>query len=97
MVECIKKHVTPVGTQMNDLAVLDGGLGDILQVRLREMRGVKKSETVKNTSKYETPFFFSRSNEWRISTIISGLHSGTNLIADRFAVTAVGFAGTVSE
>lgn len=27
MVECIKKHVTPVGAQMNDLAVLDGGLG----------------------------------------------------------------------
>jgi len=50
MVECIKKHVTPVGTQMNDLAVLDGGLGDILRVRLR---GDEGGEKIGDRKKYQ--------------------------------------------
>jgi len=87
MVECIKKHVTPVGTQINDLTVLDGGLGIPVDATKRGVRGegVKKmGDGKKYPYMYETPFFLFRSNNWRISTIISGLQSSKSDRVDRY-------------
>jgi len=55
-VECIKKHVTSIWTQINDLAVLDGGPWRSVVYDLGIGGGKKKLEIEKNTRACKTPF-----------------------------------------